>query len=107
MQFADRTECRKWLTMKAGYRTLALHMPVSGMKPALAVIVATAAMRAAGAHAVAVEHKGSLCVWVPKSIAFHKMSHLDFCALNDAVEQVIKEELGVTGDELLDQARAA
>lgn len=106
-QFSDATECRKWLTMKAGWRTLALRMPVSGMKPELAVIVATAAMKAAGAHAVAIAHKSQLCVWVPKSIRFDKMAHLDFCALNDAVADVIKTEMGMTADELLDQHRRA
>ena len=106
-QFSDQTECRKWLTMKAGYRTLALRMPMSGVKPDAAIIIATASMKAAGAHAVALAHKGSLCIWTPKSIRFDKMSHLEFCALSDSVAEVIKAEMGITADELLDQTERA
>ena len=106
-QFADKTECRKWLTMKAGERDLVLRMPISGMKPEAAVIVATAAMKAAGAHAVAVAHKSELCVWAPRSIRFDRMSHLTFCALNDAVADVIKSEIGKDAEELMSKTEVA
>lgn len=101
-QFADVTEFRKWICMKAGYRDLAMRMPMRGVKPELAVILVQAAMKAAGAHAVAVAHKGELCIWAPRSIRFDRMNHLAFCKLNDDVASVIKAEMNVTADELLE-----
>lgn len=106
-QFADETECRKWLTMKAGYRELVLQMPMTGMKADIAAIVVGAAFKAVKAFAVAVPYKGQLVVWTPKSIAFMRMPHMEFCALNTAVEDVIKSVFGITGDELLEQHKAA
>ena len=100
-QFSDQEDARKWLTMKAGYRELAAQIPLTNVKPDIAVMLCTAAMKAAGAHAVAVVHKGNICIWTPKSIRFDRMSHLDFCALNDAVGEVVKAEIGITADELL------
>lgn len=107
VQFSTETECRKWLTMKAGAREVALRMPLIGVKPQIAVIIASAAMKAAGAHAVAVEHKGELVVFKPTSIRFDKMGHQEFCKLNDDVEAVIESETGLTVDELLKAMEAA
>lgn len=101
VQFADQTECRKWLQMKAGYREIALRMPVAGVKPELAAMIATAAMRSAGAHAVAVAHKGELCVWRPTSIAFAKMGPAEFGKLCDDVSAAIEAETGIKVDDLL------
>jgi hypothetical protein len=101
MQFTDATDCRKWLTMKAGWRHMASQSPIIGLKPELAVQIATLAMRAAGAHAVAQFHKGDLIIWVPKSIKFNIMPHQEFCALSDAVSQVIEAETGIMCDSIL------
>lgn len=104
-QFTTMNDLRVWLTMKAGWRDLSARIPLTGVKPDHAVILATAAMKAAGSNAVAVAHKGQLCVWTPKSIRFDKMKHMEFVALNQAVEDVINAEIGITGDELLEQAK--
>lgn len=106
VQFATETECRKWLQMKAGYRELALRMPVTGIKPDHAALIAATAMRAAGAHAVAVAHKGELCVWKPISIAFQKMGPAEFGKLCDDVSAVIEAETGMKADELLKERAA-
>lgn len=107
VQFSTETECRKWLTMKAGWREVATRLPLTGVRPELAVSLATAAMRAAGAYAVAAHHKGDLVIWKPQSIRFDKMGHQEFCRLNDEVEAVIKSETGLKIDELLKAMEAA
>lgn len=73
VNFSSETECRKWLTMKAGWREVAARIPLVGVKPDMAVMLATSAMRAAGAHCVAVHHKNDLVIWKPQSIRFDKM----------------------------------
>lgn len=107
VQFSTETECRKWLTMKAGAREVALRMPLVGIKPTTAVLIATAAMKAAGAHAVAVEHKGELVVFKPQSIRFDRMGHQEFCKLNDDVQAVIESETNLRVDDLLKETEAA
>jgi hypothetical protein len=106
-QFSDAEDARKWLTMKAGYRRLAAQIPITNVKPEIAVMLCESAMRAAGAHAVAVFHKGNICIWAPRSIRFDKMSHLEFCKLNDDVADVVKAEIGITADELLSNGDGA
>lgn len=107
-QFSTMNDLRHWLTMKAGWREEVARIPIAGMKIEQAKMIAEAAIRAAGGNAWPVAHKGSLVIFKPKSIAFMKMPHLEFCALNDAVDAVIKSEMQITADELLEQmARAA
>ena len=107
VHFSSETECRKWLQMKAGWREVAATIPLANVKPDVAVMLATAAMRAAGAHAVAVAHKGNLVIWRPQSIRFDKMQHQEFCRLNDEVEAVIESETGLKVDDLLKAMEAA
>lgn len=104
-QFTSVNDLRLYLTMAAGWREVAATIPLTGVKPEIAVIVATAAMKAAGANATAATGKGNLYIWVPKSIAFHKMGPQEFGLLNDAVSDVIAKELGITAGELLEQNR--
>ena len=106
-KFSTVNEARAWLTMKAGWRELKIKLPLAGVRPEIAIVLATAAMRAAGSNAIATHHKGQLCIWTPKSIRFDKMKHLEFCSLNQAVEDVIKAELEITGDELLEQHKGS
>lgn len=105
-QFSDETEARKWLTMKAKYRDLVMRMPLMGMKPDALVFIVRGALRAAGAHAAVTVHKGELCVFSPRSIAFNKMSHLEFCKLNEDVATVIEQEMGISSVEELLKERA-
>ena len=106
-QFSSQNELRVWLTMKAGWRDLASKTSISGMKPDALVAVVQGALKSAGANARVAAHKGQLCIWTPKSIRFDRMKHMEFVALNQAVEDVIKAELGITGDELLEQHKGS
>jgi len=100
-QFADAEDCRKWLQMKAGWRVVGSSIPLSDTTPDEAVLLAKAAIAGAGAYAQPVIHNGHLVVWRPKSIKWNKMGHEEFCALNNAVDDVIHEIFGMDGDELL------
>lgn len=107
-QFGDETECRKWLTMKAGHREIGAQIPLVGLNRERAMLLAEAAIRAAGSYAVPVLHGDTLVVFKPKSIAFAKLSHAAFCALNNAVDDVIRKETGIDPDQLLkEHGRAA
>jgi hypothetical protein len=106
VQFADETECRKWLQMRAGWRDIAARLPITGMQPDRLKMFAEAAFKAAGTHAVPVVHKGELVIWVPRSIRFDRMPHQEFCALSDAVGAVIEQEAGLRTDQLLSEAIA-
>lgn len=107
-QFASVEECRTWLQMKSGHREIAARIPITAMKPDKAKLLAEAAIRAAGAYAIPVVHGTDLVIWKPKSIAFNKLSHLAFCALNDAVSEVISAETGLDVEQLLaEKERAA
>jgi hypothetical protein len=104
-QFSDTGELRSWLIMKAGWKETVLSMPMVGIKAETAAIFVGAAFKAIHAHAVCVGHRGSLIVMRPKSIKFATMKHMEFVALNQAVDDVLKDVFGVTGDELLEQHR--
>lgn len=100
-QFATVNDCRHYLTMSAGWRDVIAQVPVMGMTAAKAAAMAAIVLRAVGRNARVVAHNGQLVIWGPRSIAFLNMPHMEFCALNDAVEAVIRQELNVTMDELL------
>lgn len=106
-QFADVTECRKWLQMKAGHREIGARIPLIGLRRDRALALAEAAIRAAGSYAVPVMHGGDMVVFVPKSIAFGKLSHLAACALFDDVAAVIRAETGLEPDTLLKEMETA
>lgn len=101
-QFATMNDMRHWLTMKAGWREEVARIPIAGMKIEQAKMIAEAAIRSAGGNAWPIAHKGSLVIFKPKSIAFMRMPHLEFTALNSAIEDVIKSEINLTAEELLD-----
>jgi hypothetical protein len=107
-QFADREELRAWLQMKAGWREVAAQIPIVGLPRERVKLIVEASIRAAGSYAEPVLHKDTLVIFRPKSIAFDKMRHLDFCALSDAVENVIRSETGLDPEQVLhEQERAA
>ncbi len=106
-QFSDETECRKWLQMKAGHREIGARIPLVGLNKDRAVALVEAAIRAAGSYAVPVMHGGDLVVFVPRSIAFGKLSHLAACALFDGVADVIRSETGMDAGTLLKEHERA
>lgn len=106
-QFSDETELRKWLQMKAGHREIGARIPLTGIRKEHALILAEAAIKAAGSYAVPKIHKSELVVWKPKSIAFERLSHLEFCSLNNGIDAILQDEIGMSGDELLKHHEAA
>lgn len=107
MQFTSEQDLRKWLTAKAGWRDIAARIPITSMNPDRLKWIAEAAFKAAGADAFPQVHKGELIIWVPRSIRFDRMPHLEFCTLSDAVEHVIHQETGLRADDLLKESATA
>ncbi len=99
-QFESPEALRKFLQMKAGYREIALDMPIFGVKADRLVPILRAALQSAGTHARPVEYKGRLVVWKPRSIAFASMPHKEFCKLVEDVETVIEAETGIRAEQL-------
>jgi len=106
-QFTDETELRKWLQMKAGYREIGAQMPLAGINKEKALLLAEAAIRAAGSYAMPVLHGSTLVVFRPKSIAFNRLSHLAFCELNKTIEDIIRAETGLDPEQVLIEQEGA
>lgn len=107
-QFTSIEALRKYLEMKAGWREIGAQIPLSHINKEKAIMLAEASIRAAGSYAMPVLHKDMLVIFRPKSISFQRMPHLEFCALNSAVEQVIHNIIGVEPEQLLaERGRAA
>jgi len=102
-QFSNAEDCRKYLTMKAGWRDIASKVTLTGIREDKAILLATAVLsglpKNIGARPVL--HKGQLIVWVPRSISYASMPHLEFCALSDAVAEVIEAETGIKIEEMM------
>ena len=99
--FTNSEECRAYLQIKAGHRTIVATIPLAGIKPQAAMIVAEAAMRAAGSNAVPDIQSGQLVIYKPRSIAFGKLSHADAVGLFAEVEDVIRAETGLDPAQLM------
>jgi hypothetical protein len=100
-------DLRKHLQMRVGHKEIAVVIDdIGSMSKAVAMTVATAAFKAAGAYSMPVMHGDKLVIFVPKSVAFHKMAHTDFCKLSDDVEAIIEAEIGVKADQLLREKAA-
>lgn len=100
-QFSSDDDLRKWAQMAAGWRDIGSRTRLTNVKPETALLLASAAIAGAGTYARPVIHKHDLVVWRPKSIAFAKMPHLEFCALSDAVQEVIEAETGIKVDDMM------
>ena len=99
---------RAWLLCKAGYRDV-VTVPVESDRPAvikLAMLAVEGALRAARTHAFVRLHGSSLVVFTAKSISFHALPHGEFQSVNDAVQEIIEVETGITVDKLLTEKAA-
>jgi len=99
---------RKWLQCKAKHRTVVEVETEQFDERVMAIIQAavTAAMKATGGYAwVGVTHSGA-AVLASKSIAIEELPHQEFCALNDAVEGIIRAETGLEPEQLLTERAA-
>ena len=93
--------------MKAGHREIAASILLAGINKERAVLLAEAAIRAAGSYAFPVVHKEQLIIWKPKSIAFQTLSHLDAVGLFADVEDVIRAETGLDPAQLMREHEGA
>lgn len=107
VQFSSEDECRKHLQMRAGWRDVGARIPLVGVKPDAARMLASAAIAGARAHAWPVVHKGELIVWIPRSIAFHKMGPQEFGQLSDAVATVVTDMAGLDVESLMKETERA
>jgi hypothetical protein len=106
-QFSNEEDLRKFLTMKAGHREITARIPLTGIRREQAVILAEAAIKAAGSYAVPVAIGSELVIFKPKSIAFSNLGHRAFCELNSAVDEILQAEIGLSGDQFLAEHEAA
>lgn len=96
---------RAWLLVKAKHRTIkTFHLPGDASDSAALIPVVIATMLSKHSWAWAKGH--DLFVCVPESIAFDKLGHQAFCALNDDVDAVLRE-IGLDPDQLLRETEAA
>lgn len=105
-QFPTVKALRKWATAKAGYYDVTGRIHLSGVRESTAVLLAQAAMGAAGAHAIATAHKGELVIIVAKSIRFDRMGQDQFNELCNRVADVLAAEIGCEADAILNGADA-
>ena len=82
-------------------------MHISGMRVEHVRMIASQIVSQLNEKCTVRVHNGVLVIFKPKSLRFDKLSHLAFCALNEAVADVIKAEMNVTVEELLEQGTAA
>ena len=106
-QFPNKTALRKWLQMKAKHyttRTLDLYgIPASKARPLL-----QAYLDSSDPYSEARVLGNNLVIFSPASINYDTLGHADFCALNDEVDAVIREETGLDPVRvLLETERAA
>ena len=105
-QFPTVLALRKWATAKAGFFNVAGRIHFTGARESTAVMLAQAAMGAAGAHAIATAHKGELVIIVAKSIRFDRMDQDQFNELCNRVADVLAAEIGCEADAILNGADA-
>jgi len=97
--YATADHLRQWICMKAGWREVDSRIPLEGLNKQQAFRFAKALLSSGDRLKIPVVHGNELIVWRSKSIAFLKMGHLEFCALNNATDDVIKAETGlIVGD---------
>jgi hypothetical protein len=105
---------RKYLICRAGpqWRNVTeIPVPFAEDQPGLTRLAAQLmqqAAEAAGGYAFprVDMNGGRVALYTAKSIKFAEMPHLEFCALSEAVDEVIKAEMGVEPNMLL-KAEAA
>lgn len=104
----DAEHLRKWLLVKAGYRT-ATFIPIECESTDTRMVVRSieAAVRAADDHCFLRQHGSGVAVFKAKSISWDKLDQKQFNAVRNAVEEVIKAETGLDPDALLKQMEAA
>ena len=102
-QFLNYNLLRQWIQMKSdkNFRQIEARIPLHGLNPQQAYLLAKTLLSSDDRLKVPVVDKGTLYIWSAKSIAFLKMGHLAFCALNNATDDFIKSETGLIVEDLI------
>lgn len=102
---------RAFLLCKAGYRDVTtIPCEFAENEPAVLKLVALAAegaVKAAKGHAFIRPHGAAIAVFSAKSLAWDKLDQKAFNKVREAVEEVIKAEIGIEPDQLLKENDAA
>ena len=94
---------RKWLTAKAGHRTVQT-IETAGMQTEQMVAAIAAQVTRAGPWAVNVSAGTRFYSIIPDSIDFDTLPHMKACALFDAVSEIIEVETGIRCDDMIKTA---
>lgn len=97
-------EFRKYVQMKAGHFDVVASAGLLDADGDDLARVMKQLAHAAGWYALPVVKGGAISIYVPKSIAYHKLSHGEACKLFDEVSAVIKDVVGVDAETLLKEA---
>lgn len=108
-QFDSVYNFRKWIQMKAGpeYREISSRYPINKMPKEVAVMLVKAGIAAVDGYAYPTVHNGEIIIWKPKSIAYEKMPHLEFCKLSDDVAIAFEDQTGLRAKEVFKQTENA
>jgi hypothetical protein len=104
--FHDLTNFRKRLQMAAGHRKLSSRIPVMNpetgevLDAEFLTIMLRAAFGAAGAHAQAEPNGDYIDIYVPKSVALHRMSSVKFSLMYDRCREIFEQETGLKADQV-------
>lgn len=99
---------RAWLLVKAKHSSIkTFHVGQNEAAEVARLLPIIAAMMLHRYCWCRTDGVSAVAVCVPESIAFDKMEHAAFCALNDEVEAVILDETGLKADDLLKASEAA
>lgn len=107
--FHDITNFRKRLQMAAGHRRLSTKIPVVNpetgeiLDAEFLSVMLRAAFAAAGAHAQAEADGEYIMIYVPKSVALHRMKSVDFCAMYDRCREIFEQETGLKADQVFQE----
>ena len=101
----DAEHLRAWLLVKAKHSTVkTFYLDGDAEEYARVIPIITASMM--GKHSWARAQGNALHVAVPESIAFDKLEHSKFCAINDTVDEIIRAETGLDPEALLTERAA-
>jgi hypothetical protein len=106
-KFSDEVEFRKYLQVMVGAGEVVAEIPVAGLGKEIAKFIAMQAIKASGGYAVPVIRGDNLRIVKPKSVAFDKMKHEEFCKVSDRVCAYIETVLHVSADDLIRETEAA
>jgi len=97
---------RAWLLVRAGHSFITtFDFGDDGDAVAKAVPIVVARMKLG--HVWCDVRNGAMHVAAPRSIAFDKLGHHEFCKLNDDVDEVIRVETGLDPEALMRETEAA